>query len=181
MTAIWHNIVMLMNLSGRNFITCNHLYSIASAGHTLHDMMTFWPTSIWTHHMRQVRAIILYLYDSFQVLNWQKNSSISSAVGYSLILAQRGRTSSLNVSHLLFPEPKPWVWEMPECVVPENIHTLLPWKFFFGLSPSHPQAWNFYFPPLPRNFQWLSLGWVWILSGTAQFSLPFRKYEISPG
>ena len=67
-----------------------------------------------------------------------------------------------------------------ECIVPENIHTppLQPHRRFFVLHPS-PRKFQFRFilhtfllkvwllrPPPPRNFQWPSMGRLWILSGT---------------
>ena len=46
-------------------------------------------------------------------------------------------------------------------------------QFSFTLSFKNFGYWD---PPPPRNFQWRSLGWVWIFFGTAQW--PFSKYKI---
>ena len=67
-----------------------------------------------------------------------------------------------------------------ECVVPENIHTPPTEVFFFVLHPPPPEKFQFSFilyackilafktPPPPRYFQWPSIGWVGIFSGTTQ-------------
>ena len=88
-----------------------------------------------------------------------------------------------------------WQVSNSHCVVPENIHTLPPplthGRVFFGLHPPHPGNSSFasytplrilgFWDPNPHwNFQWPSLGWVWIFLELLHVSTSYNRSSFCP-